>query len=167
MQDTQHIQRSSQGLVAQVLTTGVLALLILIFGTLFFSAVFGWTPTEGKLSILLLWIFIVGGWSIAALKLWFSWRAQFYEIGTESLIVHVKAGMWGTAQTIYRYESFISIRMVQGYWGKRFGFGDVYITIPKMENDVVLRDVVDPAGQLSGIQARMAERASASSSLIN
>jgi hypothetical protein len=47
------------------------------------------------------------------------------------------------------------------------GFGDVYIAIPKMEHDVVLRDVINPAVQLQDIQARMAERASGTSSLIN
>jgi hypothetical protein len=102
MEQRQLIKRSKQGLIAQLATTGILALLILLFGTWFFSTVFGWTPTNGKLSIIALWVFIVGGWTITSLKLWLSWRAQFYEIGPESLIVHVKAGMLGTAQTIYR-----------------------------------------------------------------
>ena len=167
MHDKQLIQRSNQGLIAQVVTTGVIALLIVIFGTLFFSAAFSWTQTEGKISVLLLWFFIFGGWAFTSLKSWLSWKAQFYEIGPESLVVHVKAGMWGSAQTMYRYESFISTRMVQGFWGKRFGFGDVYISIPKMENGVILRDIADPTVQLSGIQKKMEERSAGAGSLIN
>lgn len=165
--ETTLLKRSSDGLWAQIITGGILALLLALASTFVLNFLFGWTPNQGQVFKVLAWFMIVGGWAITSLKQWGSWKGNRYEIGPEAIKVYFKAGMWGSSQVLYRYESIISVRMVQGFWGKRFGFGDVYITIPKLEKDVILRDITDPAKQLADLQARMSERTASTHALIN
>ena len=167
MEETTTLRRSSSGLRAQIITTGVLALILALFSDWVLSKLFGWTPNEGGLFVTIAWIVIIGGWAITALRMWFSWKAKRYEINKDAIIVYASAGKWGSSQTLYRYESIISLRMTQGFWGKRFGYGDVRITIPKIDQEVILYDIEEPAKQLAELQARLNERSVGAHALIN
>jgi hypothetical protein len=58
------------------------------------------------------------------------------------------------------------MRMTQGFLGKRFGYGDVRIKIPMIENEVVMNDIENPVAQLAEVQKRVGERGANSQSLI-
>lgn len=160
------IRRSPKGLWAQITTIGVLALLLFIFISWLISLLFGWTASQGAGLKSLTFIFFLGAWLVTSFKLWGDWKIKRYEITPDSIIVHAKAGQWGSAQTIYRYESIISVKMTQGFWGKKFNFGDVRLTIPKLDGDVVMNDIENPIEQLSELQKRMGERSAGTHNLI-
>ena len=159
--------RSKKGLHTQVIVSGILALILVIFAYWIIGKLFSWTPGDGQFLQTLSLVFILGSWAISSLKLWSDWNIKKYEITDEAFIVHAKAGKWGSSQTIYRYESIISIKMTQGFWGKRNNYGDVRITIPKLDKDVVMNDIENPLEQLAEVQKRINDRSAGSHSLIN
>ena len=150
----------------QVITLGVAAFVLAIFGTWATAKLFGWAPNQGFGLKVLIWIMLLLGWGVTSVKLWFDWNVKRYEIAKDALIIHSKAGNWGTSKAIYRYESIISLKMTQGVMGKRFGYGDVHISIPKIEHDVVMNDIDHPVDQLSELQNRIRERSIGSDTLI-
>lgn len=166
MEEKVLLKRSSKGLQAQVIISGVATLLIALLATWLIAKLFGWTPNEGGILKTLTWVILIGAWAFSSLKLWSDWRIKRYEIAKDALVVHAKAGKWGSSQTIYRYESIISIRMTQGFLGKRFGYGDVRLTIPKLDGEVIMNDIEDPLTQLEEVQKRIGEKTSAHSSLV-
>ncbi len=167
MEDKVLLKRSPKGLQAQIIMSGVATLLIALLATWLIAKLFGWTPNEGTFLKTITWVFLVGAWAITSLRLWATWRIKRYEIAKDALVVHAKAGKFGTSQTVYRYESIISLRTTQGFLGKRFGYGDVRISIPKLENEVVMNDIENPVEQLAEVQKRMGERSGGTHSLIN
>ncbi len=155
------LRRNPIGMQIQIIVSGVVALLLAMALTWMFSRLFHWTSAGGatisRLSIaaiLLLWLF-------GSLVLYIKWRVNRYEIGDDAILVHAKAGKFGKAQTLYRYESISSIRMTQGYFGKRFGYGDIRLMIPKHDRDVVLTDIQNPVRQMELIQRHMSKRSTA------
>jgi hypothetical protein len=166
MEEKVLIKRSSKGLQAQLILSGIATILIALLATWLITKLFGWTPNEGTFLKTLTWVFLLGAWVITALRLWSTWRIKRYEVAKDALIVHAKAGKWGSSQTIYRYESIISLRMTQGFLGKRFGYGDVRLTIPKLDGEVVMNDIEDPLVQLEEVQKRIGEKTTAHSSLV-
>lgn len=166
MEEKITIRRSSKGLKAQIITSGIITLLLCLLSSWLLGKLMGWSASEGSGLKLLAWVVLVGGWVVTSLKLWSAWKIKRYEVTPDAIIVHAKAGQWGSTQTHYRYESIISIKMSQGYWGKKYNFGDVRMTIPKLDNDVVMNDIENPMEQLAEIQKRMGERSSGSHNLI-
>lgn len=170
MEERVLLKRSPRGLEAQIGISAVVTLVICIFAVWLFGKLFHWTESGGWRLQALTCVVLLFIWAGASLKLWYDWKIKRYEIGRDALIVHAKAGKLGTSQTIYRYESIISIRMTQGFLGKQFGYGDIRVTIPKIEQEVVLNDIEHPIEQLEGIQRRMGGRidnVSATAALIN
>lgn len=169
MDEVHELKRNSLGLQIQIALTALLLIILGLFVTWLASKLFSWTSSGGARIEAIIWIVLAIAWIVGSLKKWFDWRVKRYEIGDDTIIVHAKAGAFGSAQTVYRYESVISIRMTQGFLGKQFNYGDIRLTIPKLDRELVMNDIEDPAGQLREIRRRMDERARAANSaaLIN
>lgn len=156
MEQKELIRRSPVGLRMQIIIGGITALFIALLATWILDFILGWTSSGGATTKRIVWIGLLLAWSIGSVKLWFDWKKKRYEITKDSLIVHAKAGKMGSSQTIYRYESIISLRMTQGFLGKRYGYGDIHLTIPKIEGEVAMNDIENPLAQLARIQKHMA-----------
>lgn len=161
------IKRSSKGLQIHIALISLAAIGFGLLASWLTSIVFRPVESNGSLTILIIWLLFVIGWGLGAAKLWLDWRKKYYEIAEDALIVHHKMGWFGSTQTVYRYESIISIRMTQGYFGKQFGYGDVHLSIPKLEHDVVMNDIEHPLEQLAEVQRRIGQRSSDTHSLVN
>jgi hypothetical protein len=158
MEQKELIRRSPVGLRMQIVLSGIAALLIGLLATGLFNFLLGWTTGGGATLQRLVWVGLALTWVLGSLKLSFDWKMKRYEITQDSLIVHAKAGKMGSSQTIYRYESIISLRMTQDFLGKRYGYGDVHLTIPKIDGEVVMNDIENPLVQLAEIQKHMANK---------
>lgn len=167
--DVKLLRRSRAGLEARIITTGIVALAIGMMATIMFSILFGWTRYQGWFSISITWVVLFLGWVYTALKLKMKWDKIRYEISPDAIILYEKAGKFGGSKTIYRYESIISVRMTQDYLGKKYGYGNVHINIPKLDKEIVLKDVDHPNEQLAALQANIKTRdnAAATQSLIS
>ena len=152
------LKRNSLGLQVQIILSALLLLVLGLVTTWMVARLFGWTSGGGATLQTVIWIVLAIFWAGGSLKLWFNWRVKRYEIGADTIIVHAKLGTFGSSQTVYRYESIISIRMTQGFLGKQFGYGDIRITMPKLDRELVMNDIDDPPGQLQEIRRRMDDR---------
>lgn len=164
MQDTTPIKRSQHGMQVQMMLSAVMAILVGLLASWFFERLLGWTTGGGAFMEKVTWVLIGLAWGVSSLKLWFDWKAKRYEIAPDSLIVYARAGKLGSSQTIYRYESIVSARMTQGFLGKQFGYGDVRITIPSIDHEIVMNDIENPTQQLTGLQQRINERSHSNNS---
>lgn len=169
MENAVSIKRNPRGMQVQIIGSALGVLVMGLLASWLLDKVFGWTESGGATIKRLTWIVLIVIWGFTSLKLWYNWSVKRYEIAKDALLVHAKAGRLGTTQTVYRYESIISIRMTQGFLGKRFGYGDVRLAIPKLDGEIVLNDIADPLKQLAHLQERMQDSAKGgiTSSLIN
>lgn len=162
------LKRSPVGMWVQIIGAGIGAFLLGVLITWLSSVVFKFASNGGLYIAIFTWVMLLGGWAFAALKLWVDWSIKRYEIGEDALSLHTKARGWATAQTVYRYESIISVRMTQGMLAKKFGYGDIEVSIPKLDEPIIMNDIEDPINQMQEIQNRMkASNNGTTSALIN
>lgn len=166
MEDVELIRRSPRGLQIQIALTALISIVVGLLGSWLISILFGWTSGGGSLASLIMWIVLGFCWAISTFKLWFDWQIKRYEISPEALIVHAKIGQFGSSQSMYRYESIIAVQMTQGILGKRFGYGDIHLTIPKLDREVILNDIENPITQIAVIQKRLGERRGGSAMIV-
>lgn len=149
------LTRNPKGMHVQLIIYAITTLLMGLLLTWLLDNIFGWTSTGGSTIKIISWLILLIAWIVASAKLWFDWNAKHYELSNDALIIDARAGRLGTSRTVYRYESIISLRFSQGYWGKKFGYGDVRVTIPKIETEIVMNDIDMPEQQLAGLQRRI------------
>lgn len=154
------IKRSPIGLQAQIIVGLLLVGTIGVLASWLFLTILDWTPNDGKLLVIITWAVLLLGWVGGSVFLWFDWRFKRYEIAKDALIVHARLGIWGSTQTLHRYDMIFKVHMVQGFLGRRFGYGDVQLSIPLVEHPIVLNDVEDPMHQMAQIQKRLGEHSS-------
>lgn len=95
------------------------------------------------------------------------WDATHFILGEDALMVTRMRGLMGmTTQDVYLYESIISARVQQTYFGQKYGYGDIELTIPKLERQIILRDVADPAQQLQILKSQMENKGGRSRELV-
>jgi membrane protein YdbS with pleckstrin-like domain len=152
------IRRSPRGLQIQVFTTAIVTLLIGFLGSWLIGIAFGWTSGGGSLASLTMWVVLVLIWAVSTFTLWFDWQIKRYEFSPDALIVHARIGQFGSTQSMYRYESILEVRMAQGFLGKQFNYGDIFLTIPKLNKEVVMNDIENPIRQVATIQKRLGEK---------
>lgn len=87
------------------------------------------------------------------------WENTKYLLGQDSIIVTRPSGMFGVTQDVYLYESILSISFQQDYFGKKYGYGDIDISIPKLGKTLVLKSVVEPSKQLPHLKAQIQQKA--------
>ncbi|MBX4201676.1 hypothetical protein KW803_02155 [Candidatus Saccharibacteria bacterium] len=87
------------------------------------------------------------------------WNDTKYVLGRDALLIKQPNGFTGTTQDIYLYESILSVSFHQGYSGRKYGYGDIEIVIPKLKTSLVLRNVVEPSEQLPILKAHMKGKA--------
>ena len=125
-----------------------------------------WAPNLERMIVVLSWIVVAITWCVSSWMSWRKWRAERYEVDQDSINVYQKNGKFGQSKAIYRYESIISARMVQGYWGKKYNYGDIYLTIPKLDREIVLRDVENPDQPMAKVQQVVSSQASGKSNAL-
>ncbi len=144
--------------------TGVVTVLIATLATLLLALLFSRTPWNGLGFKLAIWGVLIFVWAVTSLVIWFTWHKKYYEITKDAIIVYSGSTFkFGTTQTIYRYESIISIRLNQNFLGRQYGYGDILLTIPKIEGEVAMKDIKHPQQQLLDIQTYMRGRSDATS----
>ncbi len=167
MEDKELIRRSPYGLYVQIIGLVLFALAVGVLATWLFRTLLGWTEGGGARLIGWTWLLFLIVGVFASLKLWLDWRVKRYEIGPDMLVVHAKGGRFGSSQTVYRYESIISLRMRQSMLGKMFGYGDILLTIPKIDYEIVMNDIEEPDKQIAEIQRHLSSSSDRASSYIN
>ena len=91
------------------------------------------------------------GTIIAAMLAWARKKMSKYELTDDSIVIS-KSGIT-TRKKIYSFTNINSLGLKQGLMGSRYNFGDVYINMDRLENnvEVVLRHVEGPEAIVNDI----------------
>lgn len=146
-------------LIAAIITALLAAIMVRIFVRLAFEVYLlsGFLTFLGIM--LLAWIAIL----IRSKK----WDATHFILGEDALLVTRMRGLMGmTTQDVYLYESILSARVQQTYFGQKYGYGDIELTIPKLDRQIILREVVNPDQQLLILKAQMESKGNRSRELV-
>lgn len=95
------------------------------------------------------------------------WDNTHFVLGPDALLITRMRGLMGmTTQDVYLYESIISARVQQSFMGQKYGYGDIELTIPKLERTLILREVANPDQQLLLLKAHMENKGNRSRELV-
>ena len=150
-----------------VITSGIATLFVIGLGSWFISLLLESTFVNELLVIVMYVLFISCFWGLSTLVMVIKWRATEYMVHPEYIQVERSKTLTQTQTTMYRYESMVSVSINQGFFAKEKSYGDIKLKIPKLDNDVVLKDVNNPSGVLQDIQHRINARPANVEALVN
>ncbi len=159
--------RSQERLKVLIIASGVAAIVTALVFSWLLSAALSWAPRTEHFLRLVGWLGMGTVWVVQSVLSWMVWRSTTYKITPEAITVQAKSGLLGSAKTMYRYESILSVSVDQSFWGKRRGYGCIKLNVPKLDNDIVLKDVDHPSAQLAELQSRINSRGGSGHALIN
>ena len=139
----------------------VAILAALVFGALFKLALGGYNGTRALTFLAVL--FLAG---VAAMIYYGRWQANTYELRSEGIVVNTGFGNFSRKQKLYLYESIISVSFNQDYFGKKYGYGNVHVTIPKLEQKLILEDIERPDQTMPALKMHIKDRDGASKVLV-
>ncbi len=91
-------------------------------------------------------LIIAGLYSIASTILWQNWKDIKYYITPKSIIIKDRARGFASqySEKIYTLESIKAAEVKQNRFSSKNGYGDVYLTIYPIQENVILKDVDRP-----------------------
>lgn len=160
------LKKSPKAFKVKLTAIAVLSVLVALLAALLIGAFFklAWGGHYGTRILTFLAVMFLAG--LAAMIYYGRWQAHTYELRPEGIVVNTGFGNFSRKQKLYLYESIISVSFNQNYFGKKYGYGDVHITIPKLEKKLVLEDVEKPDQHLSVLQGHIQIREGGSKVLV-
>lgn len=164
--DHMTIQRSEDAF--RVVLYGIMigSTLVALFGAVVIGAMFTMAVGGHGFSRILTFLIIMGFAGLGAMIYHVKWHAVSYTLRPEGIIVGSSVGVFGKKQKVYLYESVISASVNQGYFGNKYGYGDIHVTIPKLEKKLILKDVLLPDKRLEDIYSRIKAKAGTNNVLV-
>ena len=89
---------------------------------------------------------------ISVLLSYYKWRDEKYTLTNEGIIISTSLTLTKRKKKLFLYESIISASFTQNYFGTKFGYGEIHITMPKLHEKLVMKDVEAPELQLPILQ---------------
>lgn len=164
--DSKLLERNPQAFVVQLwfMAIGgfIMALIIGAMVGAFFTILLGSADWSGFLTFLII-LFVIG---FAAMIYYKKWLSIEYVLGPEAILVTKSNGAFGKKQKVFLYESIITASFNQNYFGRKYGYGDMHITIPKLEEKLILKDIDSPGNQLPFLQERIRNKTGINRSLV-
>jgi uncharacterized membrane protein YdbT with pleckstrin-like domain len=161
------LKKSSKAIQFSILGSLLVVVVLCLLAMTILAIFLSWAPNVERFMILVTWVVLLAGWLFSSIVQLINWQARAYEVDAESIRLTKSIGLFKSTKVVYRYESIISVRMDQGFWGKRFGYGNIYFAIPKLEKEEVLRGIENPIVQLEELQARLHKRGADTQALIS
>jgi uncharacterized membrane protein YdbT with pleckstrin-like domain len=161
------IKKSSKAIQFSILGSLLVVVVLCLFAMLILAIFLSWAPNVEQFMTTIAWVVLLSGWLFASTMQLINWKAKSYEVDAESIRLTKSAGLFKSTKVVYRYESIISVRMDQGFWGKKFGYGNIYFSIPKLDKEEVLKGIENPSLQLEELQKRLHKRGADTQVLIS
>ena len=76
----------------------------------------------------------------------------------EGIIISTSLTITKRKKKLYLYESIISASFSQSYLGSKFGYGEIHITMPKLGEKLIMKDVASPELQLPKLQKFISQK---------
>lgn len=165
--DTTTAEKSFDRVKTLIISIGLASLVIIALSTWLIYKLFHWTRVNEWKLIAAAALATVIVWAAQSWLLYSTWKAGSYDIGAEFVTVKSSQGIFKIKTTSYRYESMISVSMNQGFMGKAGAFSEIHIKIPKLDKEVVLRDLRNPELVMQTIQGQLNKRSANTHTLVN
>jgi uncharacterized membrane protein YdbT with pleckstrin-like domain len=95
---------------------------------------------------------------ISILLSYSKWRNEEYVLTDEGIIISTSLTITKRKKKLYLYESIISASFSQSYLGSKFGYGEIHITMPKLGEKLIMKDVASPELQLNKLQKFISQK---------
>lgn len=96
---------------------------------------------------------------LSVLIIFYNWRNTFYKIEPETCeISYARRHLNKNLVSIFTLNENTDSKLVQGYMGKLFNCGNIILTGPTIEKDVILKDVPNPIQNLENIETMIASK---------
>lgn len=155
------LRTNIMGLNVVIAKTGIAVLLICVFVTVIFRTVLGLGLNIERYILWALWVLLPGMWLIGSMIARDKWRKTSYKLTDDALVVSRGNMMGGGNRQMYRYDAIIAVDVKQDIWGSRYGYGDVYLEIPRLGRHVVLRAIAEPNEQTKALKSNVARQSQA------
>lgn len=142
------IKKSTTGLWVQTIMLGFVAVAFGFVGIILINYLLSTTGFRGTYLKALLLLGLAVAWVLAILALWLRRGVSSYTITPDSLLIQSRHGVFGTTQSEYRFDAISSLHLHQGYFGRKFGYGDIHIGTAKDPHKIILKDIDQPERQL-------------------
>ncbi len=162
----QSLQITDRGLSLRIVQSGAFVFLICAFVSILFLAVLGLQTRTERVVLLGLWAALLLMWAGGSAMAWVKRGKEQYFLMPEAVVVSRQGFMHGQEE-LFRYDSILSVRVKQTMFGKRHGYGDIILSIPRLHGQVVLRDVLQPQQCAVEIKKHIGSRSTSPSSLIS
>lgn len=150
------IKKSTTGLWVQTIILGFTAVVFGFIGIILIDYLLSTTGFRGTYLKALLLLGLAMAWVLAVLALWLRRGVSSYTITPDSLLVQSRQGLLGTVQSEYRFDSVSSLHLHQGYFGRKFGYGDIHVGTSKDSHKIILKDIDRPEEQLKVLKQCLA-----------
>lgn len=164
--ETTELPRNPQAFKLLLLFVGFATTIVGLIAAFIVGSFFHFTLGHYAFSRILTFLIIVFIAAFALMIGYYEWKSISYKLSPEGIIVSKSSGLFGKKRKVYLYESIISASYTQHYFGTKYGYGDIHIEIPKLEKQLVLKDVYDPSQYLPRIQAHMRSKTGVNNVLV-
>lgn len=149
-------------LIAGAIGASIVGIMAAIVVGGFFKLVLG-DYNYSRILTFLIVIFIAG---FFLMIMYGRWKGTHYDLTPEGIVVATGFGDFANKRKIFLYESIITASFNQNYFGKKYGYGDLHVTIPKLEKTLVLKDIDDPSSKLPYLQKHIKNKSGSNNVLV-
>lgn len=136
-----NIRLSNSALKIGILSTALAVLCICIFVTILFMTSLNFGSSVETAALLFLWLSLPLMLAVGSLGAVMRKRNTRYTLTENSLIVRYGNIFGSSKEVMYRYDSILSVESDQSKLGNIYGYGDVRIAVPRLNEPVILRGI--------------------------
>lgn len=140
---------------------GLIVLFTCVLITIVFRAFLGLGLNVERYLLWSMWVLLPGMWVIGSMIIRDKWRKTTYQLTNDALVIHKGSLGGGSNQQMYRYDAIIAVNVKQDFWGSKYGYGDVYLEIPRLGQHIQLRGICEPDKQAQALKANVARQGNA------
>jgi len=146
------LKRNSDAFKIQAYFIMVVAFFVALLAAIIFGSMVHFVvgSYDGSRIITFLIVMLIAG--ISVLLAYYKWRDEKYILTDEGIIISSSLTLTKRKKKLFLYESIISASFTQDYLGTKFGYGEIHITMPKLGEKLIMKDVDAPELQLPKLQ---------------
>lgn len=143
-QNDETILKSKVFIKNTIIVNLVGVLVLCAFVTLLLLAILPLGTRVERFLLISIWVTLPLFWAIGSAALLNRERKTKYTLGTQTLIVRKGSLLGSSTESMYRYDSMLSVESRQTRLGNKYNYGTIFITVPRLENAVQLKGIQNP-----------------------
>lgn len=142
------LKRCPEAFKLQAYSIMVVGFFVALLTAILFGSIVNFVVGAYDGSRILTFLIVMAITSVAVTLAYYKWRDDKYVLTEEGILISSSLSPTKKKRKIYLYESIISVSCNQNYFGTKFNYGEIHVTIPKLEDKLILKDVENPEEQL-------------------